>query len=158
VIDTLEVDGSVRSSLLELQTGNMRTEVRDVSGRYILRDGNVDINNFSAELLGGSVEGSLNIRDVAGAANSRLQAALHGIGLRPMQALLSRDSLREVAITGTANANVEASWAKTLDRLSSRADANIEGTIAPARDANGNVPLSGEIHLQYAATTKQITF
>jgi translocation and assembly module TamB len=157
-IDAIHLEGNVTSEALLVQTPTLRTQIRNISAEYIIRDGNLDVRNLSAGMLGGTLHASASIHDLNGTADSRLQATVNNIGLRAVQALANPASLQQVAITGAANASIQARWTKTPDNISAAADVNLQGTIAPPHNGNGSIPLSGDIHAQYAASAKQITF
>ncbi len=159
LLETVSVEGNVSSPALLAETSGSPVQVRDISGRYSLHNGDLDVSDVSAGVLGGNIKGSLKIRDLSGAADSRLQAVVHNISLRTVQTLANPSSLQQIEVAGTTNATVEADWRKSLDAISARADATIHGTIAPPRNGgNGSVPLNGEIHAGYDAATKEITF
>jgi translocation and assembly module TamB len=157
-LDAIVLEGNLNSDALLIVTPSVRTQIRAISGRYNLRDGNLDLRNLSAGALGGTVHGDLHITDVAGSGQAELRASVENIGLRAAQAIANPESIRDIKVTGTATGDVDARWAKTLDTLSARADASIHGTISPTEQTNGALPLTGAVHLEYSAITRRLTF
>jgi translocation and assembly module TamB len=166
VLETLTVDGNLASDSIQIHTDAMHTLVRDISARYTLRQGNAEVNDLRAQLLGGSMEGSFKMRDVAGAQDSQLHAALHEIPLAGIQALLNPMSIQELRMTGGVNAKLDATWQKTFDTLLARTDADLKGTIAPVKRGAGTAAASespaitqeASIHARYSASAQEITF
>jgi len=160
VIQTLALDGNVSSSGLQIHTATIHTLVRDISARYLLQRGDVEVRDLRAALLGGGVNGSFKMRDVTGAQVSELHATLHDIALASIQALVNAEGMRDFRFTGTANAKVDAKWRKTFDTLTAHTDADFKGTIAPRNNASQAAVLSedGSIHADYSAAAQTVSF
>src|SRR5262249_43853253 len=112
VIKTVWIDGNVTSDSLQIHTTTMNTQVRGISARYILQNGDAEVRDLRAQALGGGVDGSLKMHDVTGAQVSELHAALHNLGLANIQRLLNAEAAKDLELTGTANGKVDASWRK----------------------------------------------
>jgi translocation and assembly module TamB len=128
-----------------------------------LQQGNAEVRDFKAQLLGGSMDGSFKMRDVAGAQVAELHATLHNIALVSIQVLASAQAAREVQLTGTANGTLSAGWRKTFDTLVAHTNADLRGTVAPRNSVEGNpastsVPIEGKIQADYSASAQTVSF
>jgi translocation and assembly module TamB len=156
VVQSVALDGNVTSSLLQVHTPSVNTQVRDLSARYTLKNGDVEIRDLHAKVLGGSVGGELKMRDVTGAQVAELHATTHDIALASLQALVNARTSKDFKLTGTANAKIDANFTKTLDTLTAHTDAEFKGTIAKA-----NSPVlteDGNLHAAYSAAKQEVSF
>jgi translocation and assembly module TamB len=153
MLETVSVNGNVRSPGLALNTAALKAEVRDLYARYTLAHGDAEVSDVRAHVMGGTVSGRLTIHDVAGASVARVQASLKELSLDQAQAALKNDaSLRQAHLSGKVSAEAEAHWEKTLDNLKAHGDATIEASIG-----QGPVtPLNGTLHADYLAAGKQV--
>lgn len=162
-LDATTLDGVLSSRVLRVTTPSFAGDITDIGARYTLQNGNADVKDMRARLLGGELTGTLRVRDVGGASDSRLRANLRGVSLGELKSLMkSSSSLQQVALEGTVNADADAAWRKTIDNMVATANATIQANMAPAsgnlRTPAGNeVPLNGVIHARYSAPAKQVT-
>jgi translocation and assembly module TamB len=150
------LDGGLSSRALEIVTPTMHTDIRDLGARYTVRQGNLEVKNISARLLGGALTGNMTMRDLTGKSQSHLVAALHGISVADLKSLMNSPSLKQVALTGRVNADADATWGRTFDDMKAKANATVNAGIAPAKGNGAAVPLNGVIHGTYANATKVI--
>ena len=146
------IAGDLSSSVLQVKTQAGRTEVRDLSAAYKLAGGNIEIQNIHAQVLGGTLNASLTIRDFAGASHARLQARLRDVSLERIEAATQQHPLPEAHLRGKISADTEATWGRTLADLVAHADATLEGALG----RNPSAPLSGVVHADYAAASHEI--
>lgn len=111
------LNGNLSSSALQVITPTLRTNIRDIGAHYAVNHGNVDVSDMRAHLLGGELTGTMTIRDLTGASQSHLKAALRGVSLADLKSLMNSSSMRQVALEGTANADADAKWGKTFANL-----------------------------------------
>jgi translocation and assembly module TamB len=156
MLNTLTLNGELGSRQLAVQTPSFRGEVRNIGARYSLEKGNVLVRNIRANVLGGELTGTMAMRDITGSSRSELKAALRGISLAQAKSLMNSKSLEQLALTGSVDANGNATWGKTFNDLVAIADANIVARMAP-KSGGTTVPLNGVIHARYAAPIKQIS-
>jgi translocation and assembly module TamB len=156
LLAVLVVDGGMSSSALQVVTPTMRTEIRDLGARYTLRNGTLEIKNMIAHLLGGELTGNMTMRDLTGKSQSHLVAALHGISVADLKALMNSPSLKQVTVNGRVNANADATWGRTFDDMKAKGNATVNASIASANGRAAAVPLNGVIHGTYANATKVI--
>ncbi len=159
-LDTTSLQGSIRSRLLQVRMPSLRTDIRDLDANYVLANGNAELNGVSAKLLGGILRANATVRDVTGNQQGRVVANVHGISLANLKALANSASLKPVALSGTVNANSEATWSGNIQNILVKADAFSTANVAPARNnsnANaGSVPLNAEVHARYNGRTQEI--
>jgi translocation and assembly module TamB len=156
MLAVIVLDGGLSSPALEVVTPTMHTNIRDLGARYTVRQGNLEVKNISARLLGGALTGNMTMRNLTGKSQSHLVAALHGISVSDLKSLMNSPSLKQVALTGRVNADADATWGRTFDDMKAKANATLNAGIAPAKGNAAPVPLNGVIHGSYATATKLI--
>jgi len=156
MLSLIVLDGGLDSRSLQLLTSTMRTDIRNLRARYTVRNGNLEVKNIRATLLGGELTGNMIMRKLTGQSQSHLVAALRGISLADVKSVISSPALKRVTLTGKINADADATWGRTFDDLKAKANATVSGSIAPAPGNSSPVPLSGVIHGAYANATKTI--
>ena len=153
MLETVFVAGNVSSPGLSVKTPSLQTEVRDLYARYQLSDGNAEVNDIRAQVMGGTLSGKLTIKDVAGASIVRLQASLKGLSLEQAQATTHNASMQQAHLSGKVDADANVHWAKTLDNLVAHSDATIKASVGQGQ---GQVPVNGVIHADYAGANKEL--
>lgn len=152
-METVSLSGQMSSRALTMKTPSFRGQVSDLGAQYKLEGGNAEVRNIHAQLLGGRLDGDLAIRDVTGASQARLRAALKNLSIDQLRAASGNPSLEKTELSGRVNADADAHWAKTINNLVAHADATIAAAFGPKQSS---MPLNGAIHADYAAATKQI--
>jgi translocation and assembly module TamB len=153
-LELVSLAGNMSSRAIAVKMPSFHGEVRDVGAHYKLDQGNAEVQNIHAQLLGGRLDGRLTIHDVAGAGQARLQAGLKGISLQQVQAA-SGNRLQQADLSGTVNADADARWAKTLNNLVAHSDATIAAALRP-KNSSASTPLNGVVHADYSNATRQI--
>lgn len=157
VLDTAVIDGDLNSRQLSVQAGNASTKLSDVAAHYSLANGNLTVKNFRTRLLGGGLTGGLEMRNISGASQSRLNAALRGISLADLKHMApSSSATRNLRLGGVLDATANAAWGKTLDDLVAHAGVTIRASVSRVGNAPNTVPVDGVVHGMYNASTKQI--
>ena len=151
------LDGGLSSRALQVVTRSMRADIRNIGARYTVRDGNLEVKDIHAALLGGELTGNMIMRDLAGKSQSHLVAALHGISMADLKTLANSPSLRQVNLNGRINADADAKWGRTFDNMVAVTNATMNASIAPAKGNAAAVPMNGIIHARYANATKVIS-
>src|SRR5207249_1974597 len=131
VLETLRLEGNMSSPGLAIHTTTLNTFVRDISARYNVSNGNAEVDDLKAGVLGGNVNGTFKLHDVTGEQRAELHAAVNNIALAAVQSILNAQAARNFAVTGGATGTVDATWRKTFDNLTAHTDATLNGTIAP---------------------------
>lgn len=154
-LNATAAEGTITSSQLQLMMPSFRAEVRNIAARYSLTDGNLDVRDLRALVFGGQLSGAASVRDVAKDARSKVHASLRGVSLQELTAATSV-SLKEVALLGSADAEIDATGTKSLKDVEATGDVSGEARIAPR--SGGNVlPLSVVAHGKYSARGEQVT-
>jgi translocation and assembly module TamB len=157
-LDTSSLEGTVRSAELKVNTPSVRTDVRDLAANYHLANGNAEVRNISARLLGGDLKGNAMVRDLSGRQQGQLNLALHNISLADVKTIANSATLKPVAISGHANATAEGAWTGTIGNLILRTDASANANIASAQPNGnpGNIPLNAVVHARYNGAAQEI--
>ncbi|MGH9567841.1 MAG: hypothetical protein ACRD4I_17855, partial [Candidatus Angelobacter sp.] len=143
---------------LRVADPDFRGDITDIGARYSLSKGNAAVKGIHAQLLGGEVTGNMDVRDVAGASEAKLHAAVRQISLDKLRPLTQSAQLKQVALAGSLNADADATWSGKLENLMARTNATIQANVASRNEANTNtIPVNGVIHGQYSAKRKQIS-
>ena len=150
------VDGGLSSRELQVVAPSLRANIRDIGARYTVRQGNLEVKNMHAGLLGGELIGNLKIHDLVGKSQSHLVADLRGVNVADLKAMMNSPALKQVALTGRVNADADATWGRTFDNLVAKTNATVKAAIASTGGSAAPVPLNGVIHASYANATKSI--
>jgi len=153
------LDGSLGSRALQVITPTMRTEMRNVGARYSVRQGNLDVRDIRAALLGGELTGKMTMRNLTGKSQSHMVVALRGISVAELKSLGSAESasMRQVALNGRIDAAADAAWGPTFDNMKANVNVALNASMAPANGGAAPAPVDGVIHAKFANTTKSIT-
>ncbi len=160
-LHALAVEGNLASGELNLKTGKAHMRVTSIEGSYALANGDFSLRTFRAALLDGSVTASGVMKDIGGDSSTNLKAALHDLSLAGIRKVLGGDdAMRDVAATGTLNATASAAWGKTIDDLTAKADATVDGQVMNAANAEGGktaMPLDGVVHAAYTNRNQELS-
>jgi uncharacterized protein involved in outer membrane biogenesis len=160
VIETLALEGNLSTSELRVHTSTVETPLRDVSLRYVLREGDLELSDLRAVLLGGRMNASFKMHEVTGAQVSELQATLNDFALARIREMVksSPGSSGQAlpAGEGKATARVKATWRKTFDTLIATVDATAAGQVVNGQSASQ--PLQADIHASYSAPAQTVSF
>ena len=150
--------GTIQSQVLQVRSPSLRTDIRDIGANYSLTNGNAELRNVTARLLGGQLKANATVRDVTGKQQGHVAAALRGISLADLKRIANSAGLRSVAISGYVNANSDATWAGNINNIQVKADAIADGKLASAQKGANNsaVPLKAEVHARYNGQTQEI--
>jgi translocation and assembly module TamB len=173
LLQSLIVDGSAASSRLTVKTAPARAEIDNFAASYALAHGSATLRNLRADLLGGQLAAQGTMQNIGGDARSNVTVALHGVSLaKARQALLQSAPLPGVALTGTLNANLAASWGKTLRDMLAHADVLANGQVMRTQGAQlqlastaganpgggvpAAIPLQTAIHATYMGVSRRL--
>jgi translocation and assembly module TamB len=155
-IDALELQGRLRSARLALRTGERPVEFAAVSASYELRNGDLKVNDVSAGVLGGAVRANYEMQRLDSPhAISRLEASLRGASLKRASDTFAPRDVQRIPVVGTANLDVRASWAGTLDNAIAHVRLAVSNNQTKAAS---DIPLSGLIQADYDGPRNTISF
>ena len=157
-LELVRLEGDLSSAGLgvNMDTPDVRTDIRELSAHYRLFDGNLEVSPLRARLLGGLLNGSLSIRNLAGPSEGRLQAVLRGLSAAELQALAGRQG-NAVRLGGTGDAELEAAWSRKPQDWTAGGNLILNGTVAPAKAAAAPFPVNAVLHGRYAAGRRELT-
>jgi translocation and assembly module TamB len=156
VLETLKFEGNVSSAGLAIHTTTVNTSVQNISARYIVRNGDAEVKDLKAGVLGGDLNGAFKIHDLTGEQRAELHATVNHIGLAAIQSLVNAQGARNFTVTGAATGVVDATWRKTFDTLSAHTDATLNGSIA-SKGAASEFPISGQIHCDFSGPAQAVS-
>ena len=156
VLETLRLDGNMSSGALQVHTTTIDTVIRDVTARYEVHNGDAEIRDLKAGVLGGNVSAVFKIHNITGAQQSELHAFLKNIELAALQKLANAQATQKFHVTGSANANIDATWRKTFDNLAAHINSTMDGAIS-AQAGGSSFPIHGEIHGDYLASSEEVS-
>jgi len=172
VMQSLVVNGDLRSAKLTTTTPALRTEVTDIAAHYSLNNGDATLRDFRASLLGGVVTAQGTMKSIGGDSHSRFNAALRGISLARLNRMANASASTEPAVAGILNATATATWGKTFADLVAHTDATINADVnarndslaaanaSPAANSSsplaGPVPIQGAVHATYSGESQQL--
>jgi translocation and assembly module TamB len=159
---TVAARGDVRSAGMTVTSESAQVELRNIGAHYSLANGNAEIEGVHAQLLGGTLEGTVRMRDLAGSTRSHLSASLHAVSLADLQSELQRTKssssvANQIALSGSLNATADATWGKTMQDMLARADATLQGSAQAAKGGTAT-PINGVIHTRYIGKRGQLAF
>jgi translocation and assembly module TamB len=149
LLESVKLAGTVTSAELQFVTPTIRAPLRELKARYTLEYGDATVDGLYAQVLGGTLNGGLTVRDVSGAQKGKLHASLRGVSLD--QVVTRSRPLQQSRLSGRLDADAEATWAKSLKNLIARVDANLQGTLC----SNPSMPVDGAVHANYTQATQQ---
>jgi translocation and assembly module TamB len=149
LLRNVSVDGRIASDALAAATSGRRLDLRKLQGEYRLAGGNLTINNFSVDSLGGRLVANAEMNHLDTTPESRVRASLQDISLRALQSLSGSQGVSGTALTGTIGGTAEASWTGAMDKLKARSDLTLQARAASTANRATEVPVNGAIHLAY---------
>ncbi len=157
LIRAVSINGRLASEVLAGVVSGSRIEARKLRGTYQLADGRLQVNNFSAESLGGRITAAVDIKDLDTTPDSRVQAALHDISLRALQKAAGRKQNNGAAIEGRLNGTAEAGWKGSVNNLKAKSDLMIKAVASNnTNPSSSEVPVNGVIHATYDGKSQTI--
>jgi translocation and assembly module TamB len=156
LLESIALSGDVSSKELRVRTSQLNTAVRNFAAHYQVANGDAEVRNLHANLLGGEITGQATVRDLSGRELGDAKLDLHHISLADAKSLANTASLKQISLQGDVSGALNVTWTGAMQNLVARADATVNSTVAPAQPgvpANA-VPLNGVIHAVYNGTTQ----
>ena len=141
-----------------VRTPQLNTAIRNLRAHYQVANGDAEVQDLHASLLGGEITGQATVRDLSGKETGHATLDLHNISLADARSLANTASLKQISLRGEVNGRVDATWNGSMQNLVARADATVNSTVAPAQAAAGSqtAPLNGAIHAIYNGNAQSI--
>jgi translocation and assembly module TamB len=167
LLQSLAVNGDLASRKLNVKTSVARGEIDNLAAHYSLANGDATLRDLRANVLDGVLTAHGTMKNIGGDSRSSLNASLHGASMaRLRRALLRQGAQPGAAVSGKLDATADASWGKTLDDLTARADVAAKGQVfrssgaqnaaANGMTASAAIPVETAIHGIYTAANKQL--
>ena len=154
LLDTVLLQGDLTSRQLDVQTPQLRSQIRDIAAHYSLENGNATLKDFRAALLGGELTSSGTMSNIDGDSRSKFNASLRGVQLADVNRALKSSAMpKGVALGGVLNAQANATWGKTFDDIVAKADAAVQGKVSGNAQV---IPLESAIHGTYTGGNQQL--
>ena len=153
------LNGNLSSQQLDIQTPSLGGRINDVAAQYSLANGDATLQFLRARLLGGELESAGKMNAIGGdSSHSEVNASLRGISLGELRGMLRTAAMpKNVALTGTMNSQLKATWGKTIQNLVAQADATVDGRISGSTDGPATViPLNAVVHGNYSNASRQM--
>jgi len=175
-LESVTLNGDLLSKQLVVKTPSIQTAIDNLSAHYSLEHGNAVLHDLSAGLLGGQITAHGAMNGLGGTSpHNEMVASLHNVSLSDAdRTALERAlpaSMKSIAISGTLNANAQATWGKNISDMVAKVDSSVHGqaagnlptTSVATVGANGKpqptptqVPIDAEIHATYNGASKSI--
>ena len=105
LLDTVVVKGDLNSKQLDVQTPDVRSQIRDIAAHYTLENGDATLTDFRASLLGGVVTSTGKMSNIGGNPHSKFNASLRGIRLADVNRAMKSSAVpKNIALGGVLNA------------------------------------------------------
>jgi translocation and assembly module TamB len=158
LLRSVAIAGQIASEGLSAASPDGRLDVRKLQGHYQLADGSFQTRDLEVESLGGLIKTEVEIQQLDATPVSRVQAVLRGISLRAAQQAIHRPGVKQVAVSGTLDGTVQASWTGSVSNVRAHSDLNLHAAASKAAHGSStDVPVDGAIHVTYDGPRDLIT-
>ncbi len=158
----VDVTGHLDAPDLTIQAGGISASARRLSANYSLRAGDLRVVDLAAQVLGGSLNATFSMSDLAAPQpTSRLNASLRGSSLTELTQMIPASQRGRVRLVGRANADVQAAWTGTPSNALAHLHATIYGPLTPpsvTAPAPTVIPVNGLLDVRYDAAHDTATF
>lgn len=158
LLDSIALNGDLSSKELLVRTPQLNTTIRNIGAHYQVANGDAEVRNLHASLLGGEITGQATVRDLSGKGEGHAVVGLRNLSIASLKSLANTASLNQVSLRGDVNGKVDAKWNGSMQNLLARADATIRSTAAPVQAGapSKTIPLNGVVHAIYNGTSQSI--
>ncbi len=160
LLQSVVLKGDLTSKRLDVETSAAQAQITNLGARYSLDHGNAALQGLHAGVLGGEIRAQGAITGLGGNSHSKFTADIHNVSLAQLKQEAGKSAATPgVSLAGTLNANVSATWGKTMADLMARADATINGRVAgqPSNATTAAViPVNSDLHATYNNSNGQL--
>ena len=157
--NAIVLNGNLSSQQLNIETPSLRARINDIAAQYSLANGDATLQFVRGRLLGGVFEATGKMNAIGGdSSHSEVNASLRGISLGELRRMLRNAAMpKDVALSGTLNSQLKATWGKTIQNLIAQADAMVDGRISGSTNGVASaIPLEAAIHGNYSNASQQM--
>jgi len=150
------LDGRLESAALIVPVNQSKIALKSVRGSYRLEDGELHVDDVSAEVLGGHVtSGSdvVNLQTNAG----QIRLTIRGVALQRASQELKIAAAWNVHVVGQADMDIGANWKNGTQNAQVRAHAVVRSPQG-ATPSNNTIPVDGVIDVDYDAARVRVAF
>ena len=159
-VNAILLNGNLSSPQLDFQTPSLRARINDIAAQYSLANGDATVQSLRARLLGGELDATAKMNAIGGDSHSEVKASLSGISIEGVHSMLRTVEMpKNVALTGTLNSQLNATWGNTINDLVAHADATVDGRISGAgatKRAKTVTPLNAAVHGTYSNASQKL--
>ena len=155
-LQSVALTGQLASEELSAVTSNGRLELRRLAGTYHLANGTLRAAEIKAGTLGGELRAAVEVKDLDTTPSSHINALLHSISLHAVQQAVHGAELKQVAVLGSVDGKVDASWTGSPSNIRARSDLTIRAEAKNAA-STANIPVDGAIHMIYDGPRNTLT-
>ncbi len=155
-LDGIYAKGRIDASEILAHVANVAAQARDIHASYVLAGGDIQVPHVTGYTLGGSLEGTFSMADLATKREARVNASIHGASLAQLMRFAPSKRPQSLGLSGRTNAHVQASWARTFSSTIAHVRARIYGPLRPP--SPGTIPLNGLVDVRYNAPRDRAVF
>jgi translocation and assembly module TamB len=156
-LDSASLEGVASSRGFLVRIGQASIPTQGIRAVYRLHDGDLNVRNIEAQLLGGHLSGNYELRDVSRAPASRFDAAIRNVSLDAIDLAAVAQNREAVRLSGRADVTAQASWSSSVQDALVRARAEIHGPNQPAAGSS-TIPLNGLVDVTYEGARNAASF
>ncbi len=156
-LDLARITGQVHSTRLTVAYKQTFANIVGLDAHYTLANANASVTGIRAQVLGGKIAGTLQMRNLTGETNSDLAMNVNGASMAEIQKLVGPVTSNQAAVNGSLSASAGAKWGKTTADLIANADVTIRAGLRPPH-GGPETPVNGLIHTRYVAANEAISF
>jgi translocation and assembly module TamB len=143
------LDGHIVSEQLSAIASGRRIDVRKLHGDYQLAHGSFHATGVVADLLGGQITASAEMRNLDATPSSRINAELHNISLQAAKRVAEEPQLKRVSVTGNLSGKLSAAWTGSVTNVRAHSDLFVRAATKGNASSAQEVPVNGDIHADY---------
>jgi translocation and assembly module TamB len=146
-LDAIYAKGDFVAQRLLAHVLDVAVEARQVRASYVLEHGDIRVPHLTGHALGGSLDASFSMRDLAGRQKSQLSARVRGASLAQLMRFSPSKEPVRMGLAGRTDAEVQAAWAGSISNAVAHIRARIYGPLhAPSP---GTIPVNGFLDVRY---------
>jgi len=158
MLRSIAVQGKVDSRELTAASSEVRLSMQNFRATYQLANGNVDIDDLAAGIMGGELTGNLAIHHLDATPAGSLHASLRKSSLESAKSAVNTAEVKKMPVTGTVDAGVDGSWQGSVKNIRLLANAVLRAAIwKNSSDHRSPVPVDGTVHLIYDGVHDDLT-
>ena len=156
MLQNATLSGDIDSNGLVVSSPQALVKIDRLSGKYQLANGNFRAQNFEADLLGGRFTSNGTIEQIDSTRRSRFHLELAGISLQAVKSALKSFSQQSLPVTGALDANADANWQGSFEKLRATSALTMHGDVISA-NREQHFPLSADVRVNYDGPRNLIT-